>query len=274
MEILYVCQSEDFLSGDFELAAYLARKTDSILVGAILENLAWEEVPIAESGSVHISTDLPQNEPVRVHTEELAARFKDACVCAEVRYRVHIERNRPLRELVAESRYADLIIVSATLSPDGKDKKVPTDFVSMLLEKAECPVIVGNERFEKISRLVFAYDGSLNAVFALKQFSYLFPQFSDTPITLVEAIAEEQECITEEHKLHEWLGMHYSEVELVTLKGAGTDQMLQYITGLSHVLIIMDGYGRGFLNRIFRPSLVAPVIDLIGMPVFIAHIPE
>jgi len=280
MEILYVCSSSDFLTGSFAMASYLARKTDSVLVGVIFESLDWEEIPLAYSGAFPdaigytVSTALPENDDVRARAEAQVQRFRDACIAAEVKHKVHIDRNRPLRELIAESRYADLIILSAGLSPDNKDKKTPTDFVMRALEKAECPLIVASEHFEKISQLIFAYDGSLDATYAIKQFSYLFPQFRHTPIVLVEVLSDSQEGITEKHKLHEWLGMHYSDVSLVALEGEQAVKLLEYLNSVHDAMVVIGGFGRGALSKIFTRSISEPIVRMIDLPLFIAHVPE
>lgn len=185
-----------------------------------------------------------------------------------------MDRNKPLRELVSESRYADLIILNPGLSPDKNDSGIPTEFVKRSLEKSECPVIVASGSFETVDRLIFAYDGTLNSLYAIKQFSYLFPQFTDTPIALVEVLPEGRDCMTEKHKLHDWLGMHYSDVTLVTLRGNRPDELIEYLTDIDNAIIVMDGFGRGMLSKLLSPSVSAPVVGMIGLPVFIAHVPE
>lgn len=281
MEILYVCSSTDFLTGSFELACYLARRTNSVLVGVILESLYWEETPIVlRSGSRNyidytVSTAIPENDKVRAESEEQIKKFKDACIASEVRHRVHIDRNKPLRELLLESRYADLIILNtASFYPNGGNESKPIVFVKNILEKTECPVIVGPQHFEKIDRLVFAYDGSLNAVYAIKQFSYLLPIFKDISITLVEVLTGKHEYITEKHKLSEWLNMHYSDVKFVSLNGVRSEKLIGYLAEIQNAMIIIGGYGRGILSQLFSPSISEPIVSTVDMPVFIAHVPE
>jgi hypothetical protein len=55
----------------------------------------------------------------------------------------------------------------------------PTELVKEILKETECHVIISPASFDGIAELIFAYDGSKSAAFAIKQFTYLFPEFTD-----------------------------------------------------------------------------------------------
>lgn len=276
-KILYICDSTDFLSGSFDFASYLAKKANAVLVGVILENLDWEEVPVAKRLGHHayidytISTALPENEQRRAETELEVKKFKDACIAKEVKYKVHIDRGDPLSEILSESRYADLIIIDAGVSIAEKDKEVPSGFVRHILEQSECPVIVAPEYFDTLSEIIMTYDGTKNAVHAIKLFTYLFPEFKELKTTLLEVISEEDEDVTEKYKLHEWLGMHYADVELIALKGDEDLELGRYLLQKHNALIVMDGFSRSAFIRLFSPSVSEPLLRVLRLPVFISH---
>ena len=275
MEILYLCNSNDFLTGSFELACYLAKRTNSVLVGVIFESLYWEETPIVRRSGTrnyidyNVSTAIPENDPVRAQADQQIKKFKEACIAAEVRHKVHIDRNKPIGEVISESRYADLAILNTTGFYPKEAKTIA--FIKNILEKSECPLIVGPQHFEKIDRLIFSYDGSLNAVYAIKQFSYLLPLFKDIPITLVEVLMGKQKGITEKHKLSEWLNMHYTHIEFISLNGQESEKLIEYLADIQDAMVIMGGYGRNILSHLFAPSVSATVVGTIDLPVFIAH---
>jgi hypothetical protein len=276
-KILYVCNDTDFLNGSFDFAAFMARLTKSVLTGVFIENLDWEEVPVAKSLGGHpyidytVSTALPENEQKRVRTTMEVQKFRDACAVRDVKCKVHIDRNTPVKELLLESRYADLIILDPAITYIERDKSVPTKFVKEILRKAECPVIIAPDYFNTIDKLLFAYDGSKSAVFSMKQFTYLFPEFRDCKTMLIEVLSSDESAATEKYKLREWLGMHYSDVEIVELKGDEEDELFRCLYPKKDGIVVMDGFNRSSLSRLIEPSVSEPLLRLLPLPVFISH---
>ena len=83
-------------------------------------------------------------------------------------------------EIISKSRFADVVILNAATCMTVYDENFPSFFVKNILNNAECPVIISPEIFNGIDNIVFCYDGSKSSVFAMKQFTYLFPEFKYT----------------------------------------------------------------------------------------------
>jgi hypothetical protein len=61
----------------------------------------------------------------------------------------------------------------------------PNAYMKEILHSTECPILLLPERSDLPGSIVLAYDGTPSAVYAIKQFAYLFPELSDIPTYLV-----------------------------------------------------------------------------------------
>lgn len=260
-----------------KFSCYIAKLTDSELTGVFLENLLDDVRPVnkqlysvryAESIAV---SDLPCYTEKIKKTEQNIQFFKEACERSGVKRHVHRDRGIPVKEIIEESRFADLIIVDAETSFSKKYEEAPTRFVKDVLAEAECPVIVAPESFESIEKIVFTYDGSSSAVFAIKQFTYLFPELKNTNVTLLEVNKTDPDYIEEKYKIKEWLHAHYSNVVFQVLQGNAKDELFGYLLKKKNHFIIMGAFGRGLASSLFKPSTATLVMKAISLPVFIAH---
>ena len=185
--------------------------------------------------------------------------------------KLHRDRGVPVQEIVSESRYADLIIADSTTSFDKKNETRPTEFVKDLLKEAECPVIIAPKTFTGIDELIFAYDGSRSAAFAIKQFTYLFPEFDDRKVTVLQVNKEGEWAGSDKYNLKEWLQNRYSSIGFDTVKGKTEEKLFDYIFGRKNAFVIMGAYGRTNLSRFFKPSKADILIKKISHPIFISH---
>lgn len=184
-------------------------------------------------------------DPVLQHVH----RFREACLCREVPARVHRDRGVPVGDILLESRFSDLIVVDPETSFRTVDKFFPGQFIRDVLLAAECPVVVSPYRFDGLNEVIFAYNGSSSSVFAIKQFTYLFPEFKNKKAVAVNVHNGEEAAIEEQYMMKEWLSAHYEEVEFV----------------------VLGAYGRGILSRFLKPSHPSLLLRTINLPIFIAH---
>jgi hypothetical protein len=206
-----------------------------------------------------------------VETEESIRLFREACICRETVSRVHRDRGIPISEMLQESRYADLIVVDPETSFSQRAVAVPARFVLDMLLDAECPVVLTPASCGQVDEIVFAYNNTSASVFAIKQFTYLFPEYRDKKILVVNVRYDGKEAIEEAFKMKEWLGEHYDSVEFHLLKGQSTDELFGYLLGKKHAFVVMGAYGRGLLSRFFRPSHARLLVRTLNLPIFIAH---
>src|SRR5688572_12249395 len=245
-----------------EFACYLARLTKSKMTGIFLDNTALEEMATVDQSGETTKSGL---------IEKNIRWFNEKCMGEETKHDVHTDPGIPLDELVVESRYADVVIVDSETSFNNPYEATPTRFVKDFLNHAECPVVIAPESFEGIDEIVLAYNGSPSSVFAIKQFSYLFPQLSNKSVSVVQVSENGKWNEKEKDKLSEWLKAHYYHFDFKSLKGEADTALFDYLWKRKNVFLVMGAFGRGSISQFFKKSRAELIIKTITQPIFIAH---
>lgn len=253
-----------------DFATYLARLTHSKINGVFLENCVEVTAPVMKSvfALPYVETVVAEITPEqRSLHEKSIQQFHEACEKRSTGSKVF--HNHNLTDLIRESRYADVLVVDAEMQFNGKHEGTPGSVIKKILAQAECPVIIPPFHFDGIDEILFAYDGSFSSVFAMKQFTYLFPEFADKKLTVVE-ITDQKE-VTEKQRLGDLISMHYSQIGYETIEGDVTGTLLARLLGKKNTFVIMGAFGQTMLSGFFRHSSAEMVIKTIDLPVFIAH---
>jgi hypothetical protein len=261
-KILLAMNAQSLNRNAIEFGCYLARLTKSRLTGIFLEDIGAEALVPGGTAGAH-----PRGE----EAEDNIRLFRDGCCSREVSALVHRDRGVPGRELIEESRYADLIILDPETSFSGHCETPPTRYVREVLTKSECPVILSPYNFDTINSILFSYDGSSSSLFAIRQFSYLFPELKSCKITVLQVREDKGSAVKEQFKLKEWLKNHFAEHEFVVMEGDPDDSLFGYLLNKENCIVVMGAYGRNMLSRFFRPSHARLVIRTVNLPLFIAH---
>jgi hypothetical protein len=230
-----------------DFACYLSRLTHSRLTGVFLED------------------------PKKDITEEYIRAFKVACDCRGVQTLVHRDRRVPFAGIVEESRFADIVVLDAEISFTRNNESLPGWFVKDVLVEFECPVIIAPYSFDRIDTILFSYDAAKSSVYAIKQFTYLFPECKQKKVIVVSIRQDEKDALEEQFKMKEWMKNHYSEVEYVVLKGEPSDQLFAYLIERKNGIVVMGACGRSMLSRFFKPSHARLIVKTVNLPIFISH---
>ncbi|HUP12222.1 MAG TPA: universal stress protein, partial [Niastella sp.] len=143
---------------------------------------------------------------------------------------------------------------------------------SELLVDAHCPVLLTTSAMEPINRITFAYDGSYSSMYAIKMFTYLFPEWNDKLIDLIYITAKQTTDLPGEKQIESWLASHYKKVEIQIIKGDVQRTLIDYLKSRAeNNFLVMGAFGRSAVSRIFHKSLSQAVIDYTTASVFITH---
>lgn len=262
-----------------EFACYLGRLTRSTITGVFLENLEPKNRPVLQQLQRMTSLDWSETEKKDAYNntkEEVIEKnielFKEGCICRDVNYHIHLDRGLPLTELVEETRFADLLVTDASISFHQQFTGLPSLFVRDVLKTAECPVIIAPERFEGIDEIVLAYNGAPSSVFAIKQFTYLFPQLCHIKTTIIHANESGEWNGTDKYKFKEWLKDHYTHLHFEVLKGDPGTKLFDYLFTKKKMFLVMGAYGRNALSELFIKNPADFLIKVVTQPIFIAHL--
>ncbi|MBC9929437.1 universal stress protein [Chitinophaga qingshengii] len=266
-----VCMSKSCL----DFACYLGNLTHSRLTGVFLENQEMELRSVDEIREKGVIAPVPGariEQQKELYRDENIKRFSDHCENSGVNCVIHQHTGIPLTAVLRESRYADLLVVDGSTSFSWRRESTPTSFVEEILEKAECPVFIAPENFEGIDEIIFTYNGSHAAMYAIKQFTYLLPQLFGVKATLLSVTPKGQPIKGDREKLEEWLHMHYVDSSLEILEDNNVQAtLMEYLFMKEKVMIVMGAFGRNQLSNLFVPNPMKPVVKLVSQPVFVAH---
>jgi hypothetical protein len=270
-KILFLCDGDNFPKGASEFIKQLGNKESVFVKGLFFTPIDIEQlIPISY---------IPISEPyvkLKEHEKELVQKsqeyFVQECKSSGIRYQVHSYSKDWNKEILGrESRYSDLIVISEELFCCNTVDSQPNYFMEETLRLTECPVVVIPENFHAIERLAIAYDGKKEGMYALKQFTYLFPDFMELPAELVHIKNEKSEEIPDQDLLKEYTSVHFESQFTSKLHFDPKKYFPSWLENKKNVLLVTGSYSRSAFSNIFRQSFVRQVIARHACPVFIAH---
>jgi hypothetical protein len=149
---------------------------------------------------------------------------------------------------------------------------LPSKFVKNILKKSECSVIIAPEHFEPIEEVIFAFDGSASAAYAIKQFALLFPQLFTKTINVLHIDTGGIWHSPEIDVFKEWLSFHYRQINFVGIKDNIDRGLLNFLFEKRKSMVIMGAYGRDSLSMFFKPSHSDKLVRILSQPIFITHL--
>lgn len=257
-----------------DFACQMAAFANSKLTGLFIENLFFEYIPAVNVDSPAYFEAVKQvnTGAVKADTDQAISLFKEDCQRHGVKSELYVDKGEPMQEVIYESRFADLLIIDPRISFFDVEEEMPSHFAKEILTHSECPVLLISKKFEEVEEIAFCYDGSASSVFAIKQFSYLFPAFSYKKALLLEINKSGNEEFNESHRrIMEWLKAHYHSVYYHALKGDVKDELFSYFFMKRKKMIVMGAYGRGLLSNFFKKSSADVLMRMVDLPLFIAH---
>lgn len=253
-----------------DFGCYLSNMAKSKVTGAFVDRLSEEE-----QYAIHRDGEKkpPESGTGEIRHKDLhlvRSHFSEACICRDASYALHTEPAITPERLIAETRFCDVLILDPALSQGHEIEAAPSAWARHILLQSECPVILAPESFNGITDIIFTYDGSAASVKAIKQFTYLFPEFSRYTTTILEINAGKS-TLADEAMLREWFRGHYDHVEHVILQGDLVGQLITYLLPRNNAFVVMGAYGRNFFSRLIKGSTAEPLSGTIINPIFIAH---
>ena len=105
----------------------------------------------------------------------------------------------------------------------------------------------------------------------MKQFAYLFPEFSDNETLLVYAKEEDEMDFPDETYIEELAGRHFANLTLMKLHVDPKKYFNAWIEDRKAAILVTGAFGRSGISEVFKRSFITEVIRDHQLPVFIAH---
>ncbi|HXD77082.1 MAG TPA: universal stress protein [Puia sp.] len=274
-KILLAIDSQNLDENAVNFACYVTRLTGSKLTAIFLDNLvSEEEVTINVGGDVPYVESTIIREGVgdrarAVTRDQNISLFQQLTEAAGIDADIYRNTGVPAFDILAESKFADILILDAN-SFCGAYDGPPTRFVKDILQDAGCPVVMAPETFEDIDNVVFCYDGGKSSLFAMKQFSYLFPELKLRKAQVIN-LKGEAPTSDEVSGVSEWLKIHFSDVEWLLPEEEATLALFNYLQQKKNDFLVMGAYGRGLLASFFENEPEEGTARTTSLPIFVTH---
>jgi hypothetical protein len=271
-KILLAFDGAHFSEGAFEFARKMNELSPILLTGIFMPLInyssLWSYSAAAVSGMV-----VPMlEEEDAAGVENNIDRFSLLCKSAQIEYRVHKDlTDFALPGLKKESRFADLLILGSESFYQHIGINEPNSYLKDAIHNAECPVLIVPEHFQFPEKNILAYDGTDSSVYAIKQFAYLFPEFTANKTVLIYARDNDQIAFPDEQNIEELVSRHFSDLTFFKL---GIDPKKYFALWLSErkdSILVSGAYSRSSFSMLFKRSFVSEVIREHKIPVFIAN---
>jgi hypothetical protein len=200
------------------------------------------------------------------------SKFGSLCNGHYITYDIQEKASTWDKELfVKETRFADVALISMEMFFADVNNNQPNSYLRSALHAAECPVVVIPENFTKIEHILAAYDGGEESVFAVKQFSYLFPELLQLPCEIVYAKHEEKDDIPEQKELLSFAKYRFECLSMTKLNFDAKHYFSSWIRDKQDVMLIAGSFGRSTMSYLGKDSFVKDIIHDHNIPLFICH---
>lgn len=244
-----------FVVKDF---AYTSNITSYVKESTLVDN---------SSGEIeHISDE-------NIKKTEVISSFEKSFRKENIRYQFYNDFKITTHELVKQTTYADLLIISYEIFLNHVTRKPDTSILYQLLKGSRCPVMIIPEKLKPVKNIILTYDGKESSVFAIRTFSSLFCKaVKDKIATVLTITPKAEEEIKNEKFLLELVKEHFTNVGVQLLTGSSTShEILNFAESVEDSLVIMGAYGRSTISNLIIPSVARRIIEKHRIPLFIAH---
>ncbi|MES1213932.1 MAG: universal stress protein [Bacteroidota bacterium] len=270
-KILLAFDGSHFSKGAFEFARILNESERILLTGVFLPQVDYANLWSYSGGGISGNTFIPllEDEDAEAVAQNID-KFESLCRKNGIEYRTHDDFSEfALPGLRKESRFADLLIVGSESFYENFGTGEPNDYLKDTLHEVECPVIVVPENFDVPKSTILLYDGSDASVYAIKQFTYLFPELLKNKAMLVYINNHEE--IPEQVNIEELTARHFPDLTIMKLEFDPAKYLTTWLTDKKPGILVSGSFSRSAFSRMLKKSFVSEVIREHTLPVFIAH---
>ncbi len=250
-------------------AIHIAKESGSLLEAVFINDISSLNFGYPFPNDLYLVGESVKAETRRAESmkllESIVQEFKDECNKYAIKYKIEIDKSASLRHLITLSSFADLIIA---------DSKSDSDEYSLkdLLADAHCPLLLVSKNTAPIGKVYIAYDGSASSMYAVKMFSYIFPEYKNFNIHFFQITNGDIEEIAYMDEIKTWASMHFSNIKFELITGIIKKELIAYIRQDSEKsIIVMGAYSGSSITRLFLKSTAESVITETSASLFITH---
>lgn len=248
-----------------------------LFVGLLVKDLSYMTTISGYLGEPALADYLPYDDELLSEEDEKKAnviskfekKAKDTCI----HYEIYHDFRLTAHEVIKQSTYADLLILSYQVFYNYITKKPDTTLLYQILKGSKCPVMIIPPGMNKIDNIIFTYDAKESSVFAIRAFSNLFSTASsDKIVSVLTVMPSVDEEIKNEKLLLDLVKQYYTNIGIQLLEGNNISKEISNFTDTVHnPLVVMGAYGRSHISNLLIPSVARNILKESKLPLFIAH---
>lgn len=270
-KILFICDSDHFPDGAFRFIEDIQKKEPVFLKGIFFSPVDYRKfIPVSYIPMMDPYIQLMEEDKTLV--EKSRHKFVSLCDLLGIPY--HLDDTNEGWDnniFMRETGFSDLAVISEELFCSDIMEDQPNYFMHQALHNTQCPIMVVQEKYKGVNRLAIAYDGKKESIFAMKQFSYLFPQWCNLTTDFVCLKKEMNEEIPELELLKEYGSVHFPSMKTSKLHFDRKTYFPVWLEDKENVLLVTGCYTRSSFSNLFKQSFADTIIHDHVCPVFIAH---
>jgi nucleotide-binding universal stress UspA family protein len=275
-KIILATDSQDLDPDIVRFACHIAKLTGSKLSAVFLEdrrtvrNMAFQAIaePAVMAEQTALEAIFEQTQACSLRERNMLL-FKQLTTGEGVRSSIYLDKGVPAKELIAETLFADLLILDANVFGDIAGDP-PSGFVKGIVHDAGCPVLIAPENFQGIDSIVFCYDGGRSSLYAMKQFAHLFPGMGRQRAKVVD-LRPDGTTPLEQARIITWLKTHFAAVDWLAVRHPEAEALFSFLGEKGDDIIVMGAYGNGLLSSFFIADEQLGITRTTRVPLFVSQ---
>lgn len=270
--------NETFNSNLFKLAEKLFFDVSRhLFVGLLVKDVSYITSLGTYLGEPVLADLLPYGNELLTEEDEkkaeVVAKFEKNARDTCIRYEISNNFKMTIHEVVKQSTYADLLILSYSIFYNYSSRKPDTTILYQILKGSKCPVLIMPQGMENIENIIFTYDGKESSVFAIKAFSNLFAShMANKIVSILTVTPSVDEEIKNEKLLLDMTKQQFNNVGIQLLEGNNiSKEIIKFASAQNNPLVVMGAYGRSHISNLLIPSVARSILKTSRIPLFIAH---
>ena len=269
--------SDTFNNDIFQLAHGLLRNVEEhLFVGMLVKDVSYMNTVSSFVEEPILAEVSPTNGFLNEEDHVIAnviSHFEKTAKDTNVRYEIYNDFRLTAHEVVKQSTYADLLILSYRVFFNYVTGKPDTSILYQILNGSKCPVLILPEGTKQIDNIIFTYDNKESSVFAIRAFSALFAESTkDKIVSILSVMPNVDEEVKNEKLLLKLVKQHYNNVGMQLLEGDNISKEINnFASHVKNPLVVMGAYGRSYISNLLLPSVAQYLLKKSNLPLFIAH---
>lgn len=217
-------------------------------------------------------------EKARKEAGRLLNAFKQSVTTAKVPHSEVMKEGVSYQRIIEDMKYHDLLVIGRDSHFFYNRPKHDTDTLAKVVKKSNMPTLVITKSYQKVEKVLIAFDGSLAAARTMQLFVHLQPFGTELDFELIHVNEGETDFTLEESNLmlrlaEEYLNSHgFTKInKLVLNNGTPGELLLKHQKWTGADLIVLGAHSMSALKRLAFGSTTHQLVTQSDVPLFMCH---